>query len=116
MTDQTPLDVSRAAKNQALCREVNERILGLSTALAFERAHRDFICECADPACTQVVRLTVAEYEALRMHPTRFVVVPSEEHIAPELEAVVERYETYWTLQATGVAADIAEKLDPRSR
>lgn len=116
MMDPKALNVSRAAKNQALCREVNERIVGLSASLALELAHRDFICECADAQCTQVVRLTVAEYEAIRADPTRFLVVPAEEHVASELEATIERYERYWTVQLVGDGREIAAKLDPRSR
>ena len=33
-----------------------------------------FACECTDPNCAQVVRLSLAEYAALRLYANRFVV------------------------------------------
>ena len=34
----------------------------------------EFFCECGDSRCTERVRLTLAEYEAIRAMPGRFLV------------------------------------------
>ena len=46
----------RIARNQATFREANERI-GAAAGVYDVATPVPFICECADPACTEVVRL-----------------------------------------------------------
>lgn len=46
-------------------REVNECIRALTTTAA-STTRREFICECADLACLDVVPLTLAQYDAIR--------------------------------------------------
>jgi hypothetical protein len=76
----------RLARNEALFREVNERVEEIS-----EGAPRldsiDFICECGDADCTQAIPLTRPEYEQLRADPLHFAVVPG--HAIPDIEEVV---------------------------
>jgi hypothetical protein len=114
--DTQSLPMVRAARNQALCRDVNERIEELAESFAVEISYRNFICECADTECSEPIRMTVAEYEAVRADPTLFVVFPSAEHVVPAVEDVVSRDERYWTVGKLGVAAEVAAKLDPRAR
>jgi hypothetical protein len=116
MSDPTPLRMVRAAQNQALCREVNERIDSLSTAYGVELSTRDFICECAATDCTATIRMTVSEYEEVRQDATRFVVLPSEAHVIPDVEEVVSKGDRYWTVSKVGAGAEIAARLDPRRR
>jgi hypothetical protein len=47
-----------------------------------------FRCECARLGCNQLVELSVREYEEIRAHPRRFVLVPG--HESPDVETVVE--------------------------
>ena len=49
----------KAAKNQALFRDVNERI----EELVGKAWHPDFICECADEHCVEKLQLSLREYE-----------------------------------------------------
>jgi hypothetical protein len=114
--DVDPLEVRmvRAAKNQSLCREVNERIEGLAESFAVELSRRDFICECASMTCSEAIRMTVSEYESLRADPACFAVRPS--HVIPDVEDVVAQDERFWTVRKRGAAAVLAEKLDPRSQ
>ena len=97
----------RAAKNQSLFREVNERIE--------ELAFTEFICECCLDGCEDKVSLTHSEYEEIRGHPTWFVVLPG--HVDPKVEAVVfgagDRYEVVEKVER---AAEVAARLDPRGR
>jgi hypothetical protein len=65
-------------ENAPLFREVNDRIREL--AERWEKAEPPgFICECADAACTQVVNVSVAEYDAVRSAPGRFLLLRGHE-------------------------------------
>jgi hypothetical protein len=100
----------RAAKNQSLFREVNERINHLSESALF----RDSICECLDADCTDAVPLTGEEYERLRSVSNSFFVLPG--HEITRLEEVVDRTDRYLVVAKRGRGAAVAEKLDPRRR
>ena len=99
----------KAARNQALWREVNERI----RAVAETSEHMEFLCECADLDCTETLNLTVAEYEHIRSSGVRFPIASG--HDFPEFENVVEENDGYVVVQKIGIAAEEAERLDPRS-
>jgi hypothetical protein len=103
----------RVAKNEALFREVNERIKRLNPHLdAHDQA--DFICECGDAECTHPVSLTLTEYEEVRRRGTHFAVLPG--HVVPDLERVVARYPRFAVVEKTDArAAGIAVSEDPRS-
>jgi len=100
----------KGAKNQALIREVNERI----EKLAEDAANPEFLCECADTNCVEMIRLSIAEYESIRSSPVRFPVKLGHDY--PEFERVVEDRDDYAVVEKFGEAARIAKKLDPRSR
>jgi hypothetical protein len=102
----------RLARNEAFFRQVNERINDVADRFQGEHGH-DFFCECADPECTERIRLTTAEYEWVRAKPTRFVLAPG--HIAPEIEHVVEREGDHVVVEKRGIAARIATRLNPRT-
>jgi transcription initiation factor TFIID subunit TAF12 len=75
----------RRATNEALFRDVNERIA--ESAERFDAEETDFVCECADPNCTDRVSASLAEYEQVRAEPTTFLVVPGHEE--DDIERVV---------------------------
>ena len=79
----------RLALNEALFRDVNERIREISDTFGQKDATYDFLCECSDPTCADRVVLTAAEYEHVRADSTRFVVAKG--HAMPEIESVVEQ-------------------------
>jgi len=106
----------RAAKNQSLFREVNERIKPLNESFSFINRTNDFVCECANDGCTEMISLSVEEYEWVRAEPNRFFVAPNDEHVWDDVERVVEERDRYWIVEKVGYAATIAEKLNPRSR
>jgi len=101
----------KAAVDQSLFREVNERVEEINSGLGRVAPLSDFVCECADPECVQRLSLTVAEYEGVRENGRRFVVVPG--HVASD-ERVVQENERFAIVEKTAGAADVAEKLDPR--
>jgi hypothetical protein len=85
----------RSAKNEALLREVNERIeeVGERLQVLPEDEALDFRCECGRPACESSVSMSVEAYRHVRSDNDRFVLVPGHED--PEIERVVERAERY---------------------
>jgi hypothetical protein len=100
----------RLAMNEALFREVNERIREISDSFGQKDATYDFLCECSDPMCSERVVLTRAEYEHVRADSTRFVVAKG--HALPEIESVVNRATDHVVVEKEGAAADVAVHLD----
>ena len=67
---------SQHLMRSAFSRTVNEDMIGLSAAHG--GIHR-IVCECSRRMCTELLDVTAAEYEAVRAHPTRLLVVPGHE-------------------------------------
>ena len=78
----------RLASNEVLFREVNEHIAELATGDGFY-----IVCECANTECEEKVLVPMNEYERIRQHERRFMVVPG--HTVPDVEDLVERHELY---------------------
>ena len=104
----------RMAQNEALFREVNERVEDIAVELGDEEGGYEYFCECANKDCTFRVVLSVEEYESVRNDPKQFVVLP--DHFTPEIEEVVLRSDEYWEVRKSGEAGEYVEQLDPRSR
>lgn len=102
----------KKAKNQALFREVNERIEDVATEFAVPD-EAAFVCECGDARCTEMVALTLSEYVSVRSHGRRFAILPGHED--PTIESLVARYDRYAIVEKTGEAGRIADSLDPRA-
>lgn len=103
----------RIARNEALFREVNERIEEVNRSLGAD-GDADFICECGDEECTKPVTLSLAEYEQARRDPTHFIIAPG--HQVPEVESMVARTERYTIVaKYRAAAARLAIEQDPRS-
>jgi len=100
----------RLARNEALFREVNERIRNVAAGGQSDRY--DFLCECADAACAQRVSLTLAEYERVRAVAARFLLAPG--HAVPGIEHVVEDDGGHIVVEKSGAAGRVARDLDPR--
>jgi hypothetical protein len=92
---------SGIGESSDLFRAVNERILELG-APAFGEA--DFICECADEACTRVLRMTFGEYQAMSSAPALHAVVPGHEQAGLEVFERTDRYVLVRALDTGAVA------------
>ena len=103
----------RLAENEALFREVNERVEAIARMHGQDDHIYEFYCECSNVDCTLHVPATIAEYEAVRAHPSRFLVFPS--HDLPDIERVVDRAERFWVIEKVGEAGELVAELDPRS-
>lgn len=101
----------RAAKNQSLFREVNERIADQATGPSFS----DFICECMDETCDKNVSVTLEEYEKIRSDSNRFFVLSG--HEVNEVEEIVDIAEgSYVVVSMLGAGSPVAEHFVRRKR
>jgi hypothetical protein len=104
----------RTGENEALFRELNERLSKRARDDAAWTSPSKWICECAEEACTERIEMSPLEYEQLRSEPTHFAVVPNEEHVSLDVERIVEKRDRYWVVEKIGEAAETAEETDPR--
>jgi hypothetical protein len=89
---------SRRLENQQTFRAANERQRERAGTLIGAGDPVPFLCECADPRCTQVLLLTLEAYGDVRSGGDgRFVVVPNHELV--EGEVVVEAGEHFWVTE-----------------
>lgn len=105
--------IERAAANEALFREINERLQGMAESFQEVTARAVFACECPDLACLEQIQMSVDEYEAVRSDPNNFVVVPG--HVDLEVENVIRENERFAVVAKIGTGARIAAESDPRS-
>jgi hypothetical protein len=106
----------RIGRNEALFREVNERIRDVSSSLhsVAGTSAVEFVCECSRTECHTAVELQIGDYERVRAHPARFLVAVG--HLwSPEAERLVEEHASFWVVEKLGDAAEAAEETDPRS-
>jgi len=105
--------------NELLFRTVNERMkeiddrldMGAIGAPAVER--EEFFCECGQVDCMARFEMTRAQYEAVRAHSERFVVLAA--HVLPGIERVVEELDSFVVVEKLpGGPAEIARDADPR--
>lgn len=100
----------RTATNEALFRNVNERLEERVQVAVGDHAPFAALCECADPECTERIMLTPAEYAEAHADSTQFVVLDG--HAAPDVEDVVLRNDRFIVVRKRGLAGEIAEALD----
>jgi hypothetical protein len=103
----------RAAKNQTLFREVNERIRDLNEWPGWQINKGDWICECEDETCFERILIARPEYERLRAHGNRFALKPGHENL--EVEEVTDRHEQYVVVAKHGAGGVYATETDPRA-
>jgi len=100
----------RHGRNEALFREVNERIRDITTY----DSDVEFLCECADEDCRQAIHMTLGEYEGVRADPTHFAVVPG--HEMNDIENVILANDRFAVVEKrVGDATQVALESDPRS-
>ena len=103
---------ARVAMNQARFREANEAIESRAIVAGVELV--PFICECADPTCTKIIRVTTGEYETVRADPALFLNALGHESHAGVHATVVSENDRYVVTRKIGDAGRIATSLDPR--
>jgi hypothetical protein len=102
----------KIARTEAIFREVNERIA--ETAGRFDAEETAFVCECADTHCTHRVQLSLDDYEEVREHGARFVVVAGHED--ERVEAVTEEVGPHAVIEKHHpLVRPLVIALDPRA-
>lgn len=103
----------RIGLNEAVFREVNERIEGLAETFDLTSEPLDLVCECGEASCVERITMSYQEYERLRSDPHLFAVFPGHEVL--DIERVVDRQKSYHVVEKdVGVPERIAEQTDPR--
>jgi hypothetical protein len=105
----------RIGRNEALFREVNDRIERVAETMQVTTNTIQIICECGNQSCTEQLTVPVTEYERIRSDSELFFV--RNGHERPEMEHVVERHGDYNVVRKEpGDAARLAHELDPRDQ
>src|SRR5579862_3259892 len=99
----------RAARNEALFREVNEQVRSLAGRRGIVAVEEiGAVCECSDDQCVERVWLPLTAYERVREHGRQFIVASGHES---EFEEVVGQESGYTVVQKQGKAGQIAEEI-----
>jgi hypothetical protein len=98
------MDIERNARTQVLYREVNDRIQAIQERFGMLPSIA-YMCECGR-ACNLRVDVAAADYARVRDVSTYFLITP--DHLASEVDRVVEAHDSWLLVEAVGVAADIA--------
>jgi hypothetical protein len=100
--------LERLARNQALFREVNERI----ETMAGDNNAVEFVCECSNTDCSSTIKLSLSEYERVRSDSSWFVIKP--DHDIAQIERVVSRDDGHAVVEKL-MADEYLEQTDPRA-
>jgi hypothetical protein len=105
----------RKAANEAVFREVNERIESLQRRFALtEDLPLSIVCECDRLDCAEPMSVGVETYEKVRSDPTLFLVCPGHED--ETVEDIVDTAGNYLVVRKRpGDPQKVAEQTDPRS-
>jgi hypothetical protein len=112
------VDTERAehgARSQSLFRDVNERVKAINESFSIAVPLGDWVCECSNQDCSDRIKLTLEEYEAIRSNATRFCVAPGGSHVDLAIEDVVDGNDRFWVVQKKGLAAKLTKSADPRA-
>jgi len=103
----------RIAKNEAVARDINERIERNHETSSPARLIR-MVCECGQATCEQLVSITLAEYEQVRSDPRQFVLARG--HVIPDVERIESENDRFVVVRKReGTPAAVAVEEDPRS-
>jgi hypothetical protein len=104
----------RIGENEALFREVNERLRELGEGFSLVSEEAEFICECGDSSCAERVHMSLADYEDVRSDPKRFIIAKGHEQL--EYEKILSETDQYVIVEKLpGGPAGAAIREDPRS-
>lgn len=111
MRDSPSTPAARVARNDSIFRDANEGIRDAAAEYDVSSTV-PFICECADPNCTEILRVELREYERIRSQPTHFLNAPGHHLGAAPHVRVVESRDGYDVVKKVGDAADAAAERD----
>lgn len=83
----------RIQRNEETFREINQRLEADLRKVRGNPDLQEFVCECGDRECGQLIRLSFDEFRAIRADERHFAVVPG--HVFPDVERVVDGNERF---------------------
>lgn len=103
----------RAARNEEVFRDVNERIEE-GAAQHHVEGKLPFHCECSRASCLETIEISSGRYAAIMAGRYRFVVLPGHEE--PRIERVVETTSEYVVVEKIGEARAQIDRDHPQKR
>ena len=103
---------AQAATIESAFRDANEQIQAKADELGFGARATPYLCECEDAGCTDVIGLTRLEYEKVRAHPKRFVMVSG--HQEPD-SRLMQEGPRFTVIEKTGAEGKLVAARDPRA-
>ena len=101
----------RIGLNEAMFREINERLEALQEKTSGHLGVLELVCECGDRECAARISLTMEEYQELRSDPLLFAVLPT--HESRDVEDVVQQMNGWLIVRKQpGVPAAVARATD----
>ncbi len=102
----------RFVANQTVFRRSNER---LSQRLGdFAPDSVQYVCECGDYSCVELISLLTSEYEHVRSNSAWFLIALDYEILAGDSERILETHEHHHVVEKSGAAGVTARSTDIR--
>ena len=98
----------RLAQNEALAREVNDRVEEVAANWHTSDETFEIVCECSREDCSERLRVTGAEYAQVRADEHRFLVF--DEHVNEEIERRVGTAGTATIVEKIGAGRDVVSR------
>jgi hypothetical protein len=99
----------RKVANEVIFREHNVRVttqlgslLPRENILSFPIA---FTCECSHADCREQINMTIEEYENAHKDRRQFIIIPG--HTYPDIETVVDQFETYHVVRKNEPTSEV---------
>ena len=103
----------RLGLNEAMFREVNERVEEVNQAFGSITGQFEIFCECGDVTCAERITVPMSEYERVRSDSKQFLLKLGHED--PTVERVIEHHDSFVIVEKEGVEVEeVAEQTDPR--
>jgi hypothetical protein len=108
----------RIVRNEALYRELNERVNTLAEDLSTrgvvesEEEAGEYFCECGLDDCMEKITMNRAEYEAVRASPIRFAIKP--EHLLANVEQLVSQNDRFAVIEKLEGERELVSEHNPR--
>jgi hypothetical protein len=105
----------RIGLNEALFRQINDRLEHLNHSFAPITGTVEIVCECGDRTCIERIILPLDQYETARADPTQYVVAPGHDDPS-DIERVASRGDGYAIINKQGNEPErLAEATNPRN-
>ena len=99
----------RRVENEATFRDTNESIRAVVARSPAVLPLVPFICECSDPACRELIRMTLGDYDRARETPRRFVIVRGHLDRIGSESRVVQTSDEFLIIEKESAAGEVAD-------